>query len=682
MKTDKKGISEWPADGISGNMRKVIFFTRRVKLHPWTGIVFAACLLLSAQGISGQVRLPRLESDGMVLQRDAPVRIWGWASPGEKLSLGFRGRHYRILTNSGGTWQLLLPPMKAGGPYQMDIESSNRILLSNILIGDVWVCSGQSNMVLPMQRVAPRYRKVIAEASNPEIREFHVPDAYDFNGPRDNLYSGSWKAADSEQVLQFSAAGYFFARQLFKKYHVPIGLIVAAVGGTPIQSWLGQDALQQFPDYLKTAELFNNPHYLDSIRQENRQVSGAWYRSLWKLDRGMHGPKPWYDTSYDASAWPRMNLPGYWNAGGPGAIHGVTWFRKTVYLPPAMTGIPAMLLLGRIVDRDSVYVNGKFAGTTGYKYPPRRYHLPPGMLRPGKNIIVVRVINYSGLGGFIKDKPYLLQAGGLTKDLKGMWRYKIGAVMGPLAAPTFIQYEPLGLFNGMISPLLPYTIRGIVWYQGESNTEQPGDYHKLFTSLIGEWRKKWKEGNIPFLFVQLPNYGKAVTKPVASGWARVREAQLRTLSLPNTGMAVTIDIGEWNDIHPLDKEDVGRRLALAAERLSYGDKGLVFSGPIYQGMQRAGNRIIIRFSHEGGGLEAKGGKSLKCFTIAGKDGTFFPAEAKISGQKVIVWSSLVAHPEAVRYGWADNPAGANLINKEGLPASPFRTDDWTDRFQQ
>jgi sialate O-acetylesterase len=340
-----------------------------------------------------------------------------------------------------------------------------------------------------------------------------------------------------------------------------------------------------------------------------------------------------------------------------------------------MIGKPARLLLGRVVDSDRTYVNGKFVGSVSYQYPPRKYDVPRSLLKKGKNIIVVRVINNIGRGGFILDKPYQLLMAGQTIDLKGTWQYKLGAVMDPLPPKTFIEWRPLGLYNGMIAPLLNYTIKGVIWYQGESNTARPLEYQRLFPAVITDWREKWNQGDFPFLYVQLANFMEVKNQPTESNWAELREAQLKTLDVPNTGMAVAIDIGEWNDIHPLNKADVGKRLALAALKVAYGDKEVVYSGPIYQSMRINDNKIILTFTHIGSGLVIQEGSELNHFAIAGADKKFVWAKAKIKGNKIIVWNDKITNPVAVRYAWADNPDSANLYNKEGLPASPFRTDD-------
>jgi sialate O-acetylesterase len=632
-------------------------------------------LLLLCQTALCQVRLPALISDGMVLQRDASVKIWGCADEGEKVKIKFIGKTYNTRANADGKWDVLLSELKAGGPYSMNIDGVNHITLKNIMVGDVWVCSGQSNMELSMDRVKYRYPDVIANSDNPAIRQFVVPDVYNFKEPQEDLKSGHWVSASPESIPEFTAVGYFFAKELFEKYQVPIGLINSSLGGSPVQAWLSEDALKDFPEYLETAIRFKDDAYIKQIIDNDKAVSDKWYNRINQIDKGMQkGQKSWYDPAYDTSKWATMNVPGYWADEELGPVNGVVWFRKEINVPASMTGKSAKLWLGRIVDADTTYVNGKVVGSVSYKYPPRIYDIPSNLLKAGRNVIAIRVINNAGRGGFFLDKPYELTIKEQTIDLKGPWQYKLGCTMEPLPSQTFIRWKPLGLYNAMIAPLLNYKIKGVIWYQGESNTSKAKEYHRLFSSLITNWREKWNQGDFPFLYVQLANFMEAKENPGESEWAELREAQLKTMSVPNTAMVVIIDIGEWNDIHPLNKEDVGKRLALGAERLAYGDEEVVYSGPIYKSMKIDENKIILTFSHTGSGLTAKGGDELKQFDIAGADKKFIWAKAKIEGDKVIVWNDDIKKPVAVRYGWADNPEGANLYNKEGLPASPFRTD--------
>jgi sialate O-acetylesterase len=640
------------------------------------GLTLCCYVLLICQTAFCNVRLPRLVSDGMVLQRDAAVTIWGWADSGEKVTINFNGKTYTAAAGTDGKWIVTLSPSKAGGPCDMEIKAANNITLKNILIGDVWVCSGQSNMELTMERVKDKYPKEIVNSDNNSIRQFEVPDKYYFDTPHDDLDSGAWASANPQTIFKFTAIGYFFAKELYQKYHVPIGLINASLGGSPAQAWMSEDALKAFPEDMATLQKFKDPVYIKQIEDNDKAASDTWYGRLNQTDKGIaQGEKPWFDPTCDASQWATMNVPGYWADGPLGPVNGVVWFRKEINVPASMAGKPARLWLGRIVDGDETYFNGKKVGAITYEWPPRKYDIPADLLKKGKNIIVVRVINQRARGGFVLDKPYQLVGAGKTIDLKGQWQYKLGTTMDPAPSQTFVRWQPVGLYNGEIAPLLNYQIKGVIWYQGESNASRnPSEYHKLFSTLIADWRQKWNQGDFPFLYVQLTSFMAAKDQPSESGWAELREAQLKTLSVPNTAMIVTTDIGEWSDIHPLNKEDVGKRLALAARKLAYGDKKVTCSGPIYQSMKTEGNKITLTFTDVDGGLIAKGGK-LKYFAIAGPDKKFVWANAKIKGKKIVVWNDSVPNPVAVRYAWADNPDTANLYNKAGLPASPFRTDN-------
>lgn len=640
--------------------------------------LIAALVFFLSIPMHGQVRLPRLVSDGMVLQRDAAVKIWGWASPNEKVSVRFVDSTCSTVADGDGDWKIVLPELKAGGPYEMQVTGRNAVTIRNIMIGDVWVCSGQSNMELPMRRASPIYESEIVSPENVYIRQFTVPQQYDFNTPHDDLVSGSWKTTNPQTILDFSAVAYFFGKELYDRYRVPIGLINSSLGGSPAEAWMSEEALRSFPAYYDEAQRFKDSSLIHSIEsQDNRRIQ-AWYTLLRQKDQGYKDPQRiWYHPDLNTSDWPSMQIPGYWSDTELGKVHGVVWFRRDVRVPSADVGKRARLILGRIVDADSVFMNGEFVGTTSYQYPPRRYDLPPNLLKEGQNTIVIRVINNQGQGGFVPDKEYELVAEGDTIDLKGMWRYRLGANMEPLASQTFLRWKPLGLYNAMIAPLLNYRIKGVLWYQGEANANRPVEYRELLQALIRDWRKNWHQGDFPFLFVQLPNFMEPKSRPSESNWAMLREAQLRALSLPNTGMAVAIDVGEWNDIHPLNKKDVGKRLAVAAQKVAYGDTAVVSSGPIYRSMRIDGSKIILSFTNTSGGLIGKGGGELKEFAIAGPDKNFVWAHATIESNEVIVWCDSLATPVAVRYAWADNPDGANLFNAEGLPASPFRTDDWT-----
>jgi len=613
----------------------------------------------------------------MILQRGTEINIWGWASKGETVSITFNGNTVNTNTDGNGQWMLRLPAMQAGGPYIMTIKGKNTIVLHDILIGDVWFCSGQSNMVHQMKLHNVRYAAEVSHAHYPEIRQFWIPTLTDLQGPCDDLPSGYWKSANPEDVLDFSAVAFFFAEKLYQKYHVPIGIINASVGGTPIEAWTSEDGLKTFPSIEARIKRNKDTAYVNGLIR--RSMAGNGHQTARK-DKGLTGSKSWFDTAYIPKEWRRIGIPGYWEDQGIKHLNGVVWYRREIDVPSSMVGKPAKVFLGRIVDADALYINGIEVGHTTYQYPQRRYPVPTGVLKAGKNLFVIRVTNKVGKGGFVPDKPYCLIAGADTLDLKGYWQYKVGEVFEPrkgFGAPHFsAQNEPTALYNAMVSPVIHYTIKGMVWYQGASNAARPAEYAQLQPALIEDWRSKWHEGNIPFLYVQLPGYMDYNYLPSESQWAVLRESQLKSLSVPNTAMTVNIDLGEWNDIHPDRKKPVGERLALAAEKLAYGEN-VVYSGPLYQSSVIQGNKITIKFTHAGSGLTTTDGEAPSEFAVAGPDRHFVWAKATIvSPDKVVVWSDQVLHPVAVRYGWADNPVNPNLCNKEGLPASPFRTDDW------
>ncbi len=659
-----------PGTILIKNNAGISFFNGEIKeMKQLFYLLIGLAFLLPAYN---QVRLPRLVRDSMVLQRDSKLNIWGWANKNESVSIRFAGKIYKTKTGTDGKWLIQLPPMKAGGHYTMDITGSNKISLKEILIGDVWICSGQSNMVHQLNIHDVTYAKEIAEANYPEIRHFWIPTMTDLQKPNDDLPTGYWKWANPQDIRQFSAVAYFFAKKIYEKYHVPIGLINASVGGTPIEAWTSEEGLKDFAALQNTIQKNKDTAYINNI-QRKAAVSNA--NRPKQQDKGLMESTKWFETSYIPRDWHRINIPGYWEDQGIKDLDGIVWYRKEIDVPASMTGKPAKVFLGRIVDADVLYINGKQVGNTTYQYPQRRYTVPADLLKEGNNIFAIRVTNTSGKGGFVPDKPYCLLTGNDTIDLKGEWQYKVGDVFAPWRGVPGISLanQPTALYNAMIAPLINYTIKGFLWYQGESNAGRPEEYAKLQPAQITDWRNKWKQGELPFIYVQLPNFMEANYLPSESNWAILRESQLKALSVSNTAMAVAIDLGEWNDIHPDNKKDLGERLALAAEKIAYGEN-MVYSGPIYQSSKTEGNKIIISFDHAGSGLIAKDGEELSEFAIAGADKKFIWAKAKIVGNTVVVWNETIINPMYVRYAWADNPVNPNLYNKEGLPASPFRTD--------
>jgi len=636
---------------------------------------YGLLILLSTQldFARAQIRLPKLISDSMVLQRDVDVKVWGWASGSEKIELTFKETTYSTEADEEGSWEIILPAQEAGGPFDMTLSGKNKIVIRDILFGDVWVCSGQSNMELPMSRVKDHYQNLFPDLPNPQIRQFLVPDQYDFKQERKDLESGSWKAATKEHLPDFSAVGYFFAREIYSRYGTPIGLINAALGGSPVESWMSEETLQSFPEAFVELQKFKDDDLIRTIQKEDAQRIRNWYRELNGKDPGLTGR--WQAPDFEDKDWSRMEIPGYWADTELGPVNGSVWFRKQIELAENWVGKEASLWLGRVVDKDSVYVNGEFVGTVSYQYPPRKYQVDASLLQAEENTLAIRVINHTGRGGFFLDKPYFLAAGQDTLSLEGPWKFKLGAKMPPLPGQTFIRWKPGGLFNAMIAPLLNGRIKGVLWYQGESNTRNPESYDQTFPALITNWRARWGQGDFPFLFVQLANFMEAKPEPSESNWATLRQAQLNTLSVPHTGMAVAIDLGEWNDIHPLNKQEVGKRLALLARKKAYGESDLSASSPRPRVVMFNTDEVVIQFQDVGDGLVSRANEPLEYFEISTDGKLYIRAKAEIRGTNaVVVWQEGIKNPVSVRYAWANNPATANLYSRSGLPASPFQLD--------
>lgn len=610
-------------------------------------------MMLVAQPLSAAIRLPRLVSDRMVLQRDTELKIWGWADPCEKVTVRFQGKHYDTEANKNGEWFVLLPPQKAGGPFIMEV---NETVIRDILVGDVWLCSGQSNQETPIARLTEMFPEINV-SNNHMIRHYKVPTQNSVEDPKEVIAGNAvWHSATASEVMNWTALAYFFAQEAYQKYKVPVGMLVSSLGGSAIESWVSQEHLKAFPKLVIDREA------LDSLRKV-------------KQDKGIG---KWMAIDVDESDWKTIQIPGNWRENGINA-KGVVWYRKNVEIPASMIGRHAKLYMGTLIDSDSVFVNGCFVGSTSYTYPPRKYNIPAGVLREGKNNITVKLTANSSNGGFVEDKPYKIVGDEAEINLIGTWKYKVGMNLNE-ASKYAARLENLksagsGLYNGMIYPIRDYKVKGAIWYQGESNAGSTPEYAALLESLIGNWRELWNMPEMPFLLVQLPNFMNKQMTPSDSGWARIREAQLKVAkSVPHTALAVTYDVGEWNDIHPLNKKDVARRLFLGARKIAYGER-LVSSGPIFQDMKIENDKIVLTFTEIGSGLSSRGG-ALKHFAIAGENKKFVWANAVIKGNKVIVSSKEIEKPVAVRYAWSNNPEEANLCNKEGLLASPFRTDNW------
>ncbi|MBO9660822.1 MAG: sialate O-acetylesterase, partial [Chitinophagaceae bacterium] len=476
-------------------------------------------------------------------------------------------------------------------------------------------------------------------------------------------------------VRPFSAVAFFFARQIHEKYKIPVGIINSSVGGTPVEAWTSEEGFKTFPAITEIIQRNKDTAYINGLNRKAMASRGNFQQPK---DAGLTGNIKWFETSYKPAAWYNINIPGYWEDQGIKDLNGVVWYRREIDIPASMAGQSARIFLGRIVDADELYINGTQVGSTSYQYPQRRYTAPAGLLKEGRNLFVVRVTNNAGKGGFVPDKPYCIFSGKDTVDLKGTWQYKVGVAYRPqtsgFAGGISAQNQPTALYNAMVAPVINYTVKAFCWYQGEANTGQPKQYEKLQTALIADWRNQWGNDSLPFLYVQLPGFMDYNYLPAESNWAMLRESQAKALSVPNTAMVVAIDLGEWNDIHPDNKKDVGERLATAAYKTVY-KENIVYSGPTFQSAGIDGDKIVIKFSNTGSGLTTKDGATPAEFSIAGEDKKFVWANTKIEGNTIIIWSDQIKAPKYVRYAWADNPVNPNLFNKEGLMASPFRTDE-------
>lgn len=611
-------------------------------------------------------------SDGMVLQREQPLKIWGTAHPNETLDLQFRGKKYLAKSDTTGHWYVELAPQEAGGPFELIIEGTKeRLVIEDILVGDVWLLGGQSNMELPIQRTLDLYANEVQEATNPWIRQFRVAMTYDFNGPQRIIQGGPWRSVTPNTVMEFSALGYFFAQAHYEKYKVPVGLVLTAVGGTPVEAWLSERMLRSLGQYEEILDLCKDVTFIQETTTREMERLNNWYGELNSSDAGLRKETvPWSCPDLDDSDWDFFTVPGSFGDTPLEGVHGAVWFRRTFELSDEILGTGALLRLGAIIDADEAYINGTLVGRTDYKYPPRKYQVNQEILLPGTNYIALRVISNRGIGGFVEGKSYALELGPHRVELAGKWKYKVGVTMDVLPQLTFFHYKPSGVYNGMIAPLAGCRFRGILWYQGESNTHTAENYQGLFRALIKNWRETFASPDLPFFYVQLPNFDASRETAVPYKWAELRDAQLKALDVPGTAMVVAIDLGEENDLHPQNKKDIALRLSLNVQKLIFGEP-IIAQGPRVQRLEQRGSELVIYFTELGGGLVAKGGL-LAGFDVCGAEGRYYPAQALIEGDTIIVRSSAVNDPKGVRYAWEDNPVKANLYNKANLPASPFR----------
>ncbi len=624
---------------------------------------------------SANVRLARIFCSNMVLQQHRENPIWGWADTGEKITIQFGGKTIITKANSTGRWIARLPALDYGGPFEMTITGSNTILLENILVGEVWFCSGQSNMELSVSN-AKNAKNEILSADFPLIRLFTVAKKF-AQVPEEDLESGEWLLCTPENIKEFSAVAYYFGRNLHLDLKVPVGLIQASWGGTVAEGWISERTIENDPDFkerlqeLKGFDMKNN--------EEQKIVATRIIRKeIGSKDMGLkNGVAVYADPFMTESGWVEIDATKTWEEGGYPYIDGIAWYRLTIDLTETQVKTAGEIHLGNISDSDISWINGVNIGSSDNNQKERIYSIPPNTLKPGKNVIAIRVEDKGDGGGLFGDPAdKYIKTGKSHVSICCGWKFKVTEARNNYTEID-ANYFPTMLFNGMINPVIPYGIKGVIWYQGESNVDRAKQYQRIFQDLITDWRNNWNQGNFPFLFVSLANYQKPQKEPAESNWAELREAQTKALALPNTGMALAIDLGEESDIHPKNKQEVGRRLALSALHTGYGKK-IVSSGPICQSVRFEGRNAIITFAETDSGLSVKNKYGyINGFSVAGSDHRFVWAKAFVTGDHtIIVYSDEIENPVAIRYGWANNPNDLNLYNKEGLPAIPFRTDDW------
>lgn len=637
-------------------------------MSKWCKYLIPGFFILMTTFVQAKVTLPQFFSSNMVLQRDMPVHAWGWADRNESVKINFNGFTKKVKTGKTGKWSLQFPAMHYGGPYIMTVNGKeNTLVFENILIGDVWLCSGQSNMEIPLE-VENTGKNEIKVSENKNIRLFKVPRSIQTR-ERDDIMASNWMECNPATSPGFSAVAYFFGKNLNKELEVPIGLIEDVFGGTGIQTWTSWEASVKSDEFAKykgetIEKVFGHPG-----EEMNNILNALWVNK----DDGMINK--WFLPIADKTGWKTMYAPKAWD-GELKDDDGVVWFRKEITLPSELEGKPGKLHIG-IGGNDRLYLNGSFIDNPTY-IDDLNFDVN---VKAGINLIAVRFLDMGGEGGYRRRVPeeFFLEVDGKKYPLTGDWEYKPSLLLSKLKLKTLYlpgNFASL-LYNGMIHPLIKLPIKGVIWYQGEGNLGEAFKYKTLFPEMITDWRKQWGY-DFPFLWVQLPGFQRESVQPEESDWAELREAQNMALKLPNTGQAVITDIGDANDVHPKNKKDVGYRLAQNALRIAYG-KQISGSGPVYETMEINGNKITIRFSNTGSGLLTKEKNKygyLYGFSVAGTDKKFVWAKAFIQGNNVLVYSDKVANPVAVRYGWASNPKEINIVNSDGLLASPFRTDTW------
>ena len=650
----------------------------------WKCICMAVALWGCTGVLQAKVVLPSVFTDNMVLQQKTDITFYGDATKNKQLTVktGWNGKEYHTEADGQGKWSLKIPTPAAGGPYEITFSDGKKLQLKNVMIGEVWFCSGQSNMEMPVAGWGKvmNYEQEIAEAAYPAIRLFQVKKNTSL-APLKEVEStlGGWQECSSATVPEFSALAYFYARALWKELNVPIGVIDCTWGGTPAEAWMNHETLRQVMGFReemdKLERLGFDPNRMEQAYSEER---AHWQSLFTEKDKGMeNGKLCWTAPSLSEEDWQTISLPGYWEGKGLKDFDGIIWFRRSLEIPAEWAGKPLTLRLGMIDDEDITYFNGvEIARGAGYM-TPRTYTIPAKLVKAGKAVLAVRVSDFGGEGGIHgKAEELYVEADGKRISLAGDWKYRIGLSLtgfppAPISPVQSSSY-PTVLFNAMVKPWTAFPIKGVIWYQGEANVGRSEQYGDLFPALITDWRRQWRS-DFPFYFVQLANFMESKKIQPNSEWAALREAQTKALKLDQVGMAVTIDIGLADDIHPKNKQEVGRRLALLALAGSYG-KNVSSSAPVFQNYIIKGDKMELDFGQKQDGFKIKD-TTLKGFTIAGPDRVFYSAEAMVQNGKIIVSSPKVSVPLAARYGWADNP-DCNLYGENGLPVAPFRTDCW------
>ena len=639
-------------------------------------LVFASALDSSTMA-ADELELASVFSDNMVLQRDAPITVWGWAEPNEAVTVSIKDGSATANAGDDGSWRVELPAVAVGEPFKISVSSKNSsIVLQNVLAGEVWICSGQSNMEWSVADSGDAENEV-ANANHPMIRHIKIERATK-KAPQLRVANSGWSVCSPETVGEYTAVGYYFARRLHKDLQVPIGLINTTWGGTVIEAWIAGKVLRGHPDFAEVVREIE-AEAADVEKAEGIAADLKKWKEKFPAVAYDSTPEKYHPTDFDDSDWKTIPVPAYWEQQGYKSVDGVGWYRNKFTIPRSWVGKPLTISLGLIDDVDVTYVNGKEVGTTEGWNVERSYEISSSINNSNDVSIAVRVTDGGGGGGMVgsSEQFTLTVAGDEPLSLAGDWKMRLEPAtekLGPApAAASSGSNTPTGLFNAMVNPLVPFKAKGVLWYQGESNGDRGIQYRSLFPMLINNWRDCWQD-EMSFYWVQLANFQAPSDWPYNSDWAKLREAQSMTLSVPKTGQAVIIDIGETWDIHPKNKQEVGDRLARHALAKDYG-KSIKYSGPSFKGFTVDGSKAKLNFEFSEG-LASSDSQPLHRFEIAGDDQKFHWAKATIEGNEVVVSSEKVKSPAAVRYAWSENPEGCNLTNETGLPASPFRTDDW------